>query len=600
MLIFPDAREESRIVGVPLPERRLGRGFRAAYGAFQVAASYCGFSVPPSPFYGEWQHGWHSPEKNFHPEMVVGSNGLSMHKRRTLSYLVARKDQEDFLRSHGYLSVHSVGLPIIYQPPQEVERLPNSLLVMPVHSLEYIKINWNFQQYLSEIEAIRDRFSTVVACVNGSCYRQGYWVKAFQERGIPVVTGADVSDANSYKRLAVLFGRFDFMTTNSDGSHVVYAPLFGIKPSIYGTIPTRRMQDYEKDPLYQNNPEMLAKLVELRSSESIRRHLAHLFAMPWEAQPCQEWANFQAGMQCKKEPKELSQLLGWDRKKLFAVAARELAQKIAHKPIQLARRMQNPGKYAKAVCLDTLKHANPGELVRTEGIGLKLESLNGPRLAWELENGYFGDFYQVQVNPADGPALDLAPCDGASVLALAKNHPFRRIFYLQAGGDEGERLKRNLRSEAERSCSLSPLGSSPMDGLISSADLFASPVWDFIEKEHKKIIANSVVLRISVDGACWEKALDRLHSFSRCRLLFVECKQPENYLGSLLTRLKDLCFSPRLNLIRFGSFRQPVLFSEQDTIFISCMRSGLMLDGSIRELASSFPLESSDTPKRSQ
>ena len=221
MLALPEVKDESRIVGVPLPERRMGYGTEhVQYGAYQVAASYCGFSVPPRAFLGEWQHGWAPPEMNFHPEAVTANDGLSLHRRSTHSYLVAREDQEHYLKQEGYASVHSVGLPIIYQRSQEVERLPGSLLVMPVHSLDYTTHDWNFEQFAREIHTIRNRFSSVVACVSPSCFRRGYWVEAFQERGIPLISGADYFDANSYQRLVRLFGRFDFMTTNGFGSHI--------------------------------------------------------------------------------------------------------------------------------------------------------------------------------------------------------------------------------------------------------------------------------------------------------------------------------------------------------------------------------------------
>ena len=78
--------------------------FNEAYGDSFIAAKYCGFNKTPKPTDGEWQHGWIIPERNIHPEFVIGSDGLSI-TRKNKKYFVARKDQEEYLFKQGFTNV---------------------------------------------------------------------------------------------------------------------------------------------------------------------------------------------------------------------------------------------------------------------------------------------------------------------------------------------------------------------------------------------------------------------------------------------------------------------------------------------------------------
>jgi hypothetical protein len=516
---------------------------------------------------------------NFHPEAVTGNDGLSLHRRSTHSYLVAREDQEHYLKQEGYVSVHSVGLPIIYQRPQEVERLPGSLLVMPTHSLDYTTHDWNFEQYAREIHSIRNRFSSVVACVSPSCFRRGYWVEAFQERGIPLISGADYFDANSYQRLVRLFGRFDFMTTNGFGSHIAYAAFFGAKSSIYGTPPPLRWEDFKDDAFYQNNdPDLLAKTLQLLSPEALRRQFPQLFVLPWEAAACPEWAAFQLGMQCRKEPDELKRLLGWRRVNSPRSVAASLVRTTVRKSIRLAQWIRNPDDYAKTVSLSKLEQANPGETVRTRAPLPDLISRNGPRLAWELEHYYYGLLCRVQINPPDGPAVDLAPGEGVSPLALAKHHPLRKVYYLEVAGEQTEQLHQNLRISSEAGGRIVPLQhSSRLETLASWSNPYEQSNWQALRNEFKSIFSDATLLKIAVETTCWQEAVAVMQDFPRCRLLLLECSdKPQGYLGPLLARLRNLHFIPRLDRLTSQSFQEPGFLARRSVLSLALTRSGLV------------------------
>lgn len=576
MTDLPATEEEFKIIGVSLPPRLIGEGIECLqYGVLHMAASYCGFKLPPGAPYLEWQHGWHPPESNVHPEGVIGSTGISMHQKESKTFLVARNDQKEYLESKGFTSVHCAGLPIIYQKQPVVERLPGSLLVMPVHSLEYTKHAWDFEQYAGEIAAIRDRFTTVVACVNSTCYRRGYWVKAFEDRNIPVITGADFFDANTYPRLATLFSRFTHMTTNGMGSHIAYAALFGARPSIFGTIAPHRWQDFQSDLFHQHNPDLLVRSIEMISASSLRQSYPRLFVNPWEAEDLTDWAAFQVGMQCRRTPAELKQVLGWTvsdnlRNHLKTHFWAPLSD------LRFVRRFRNPDQEALQSCLEQLKKSLPGSVIRTGAPWEGVELSNGQRFAVQLEHYYFSDHSAIWVNPPDAPLVDLSPDEGASLIGLAKHHPYRDICYLAKPGD-GLRLKRNLSALPKNVQRFHPLVCmEDFDADLWQSDVVTPAMVDHLAPSNRDVFANAAVVKLSVDATSWLDVPAILSHFPSSRLLFLECsKSPADYLGHLLSALAGIDFTPCIDHMRVVSYKQPGGHSLTDVMMLPCTRSGI-------------------------
>jgi hypothetical protein len=305
---IPSATWETETVGAPLPERRICEGNH--YGNLDIAARHCGLAAAPYSIPGEWQHGWHPPEHNIHPELVVGSDGLSRFRKRRPIW-VAREDQEIFLRNAGYSRVKAIGLPIVYLAKPPVQRLTGSLLVMPLHSLPSTMHDWDADGYVAQIRAVASRFSAVIACVHPSCFEKGYWVGAFRNAGISVVSGATLGDRNGLARMAALFSRFEYVTSNGVGSHLPYAALFGAKPSIYGSIAIYKPEDLAKDSFYRNCPEVLGALAKITGEEYLRATYPRLLRNPWEGEECVKWAAWQLGVQFRQTPSELQRLFRW-------------------------------------------------------------------------------------------------------------------------------------------------------------------------------------------------------------------------------------------------------------------------------------------------
>jgi FkbM family methyltransferase len=317
----PDMRQSAKISSDGMPSPMLKHNtiqlpdveilgplpYPVIYGATHVAAAYCGFRSPPGSHRGVWKHGWTPKHYQFHPSMLIGhlSDSTSDY------YWVARVDEEIYLRSHGYKNARAIGLPIIYVPAREVARRPGSLLVMPVHSADYTTGNWKFDEYANEIDGIRSGFSEVFVCVHPSCWRNGYWVDAFKQRGFTVIKGAFIEDRNALERMSRLFLTFEYVTTNGLGSHIAYAAYFGAKVSIFGPYAEYTAQDSVNDPFFREKPYLLEPSIRANSEPVMRQHYRELFCHPLDATQRLEWGQSEVGSNNKVKPGEMRYLFGW-------------------------------------------------------------------------------------------------------------------------------------------------------------------------------------------------------------------------------------------------------------------------------------------------
>jgi hypothetical protein len=225
--------------------------------------------------------------------------------------LVTNEAHVSIMRSFGYTKLAAVGLPYLYANFFNFERVSNSLIVMPGHTLEYTDHSWNRQAYVDKISTLKQYFDPIIACIHPSCVAKGYWVDEFQKTGIPWITGADANDRNALLRIQCIFKSFEYMTTNTIGSHLAYAAHSGCKPSIYGDYVSHKSEDFEKDPFYRQHPELVEYVVRNSAEEKIRHQYHHLFKHPTDAIECNDWGAEMVGAKYKKNPEEISKLLGW-------------------------------------------------------------------------------------------------------------------------------------------------------------------------------------------------------------------------------------------------------------------------------------------------
>lgn len=291
------------------------------YGALQVAADYCGLRKVPSRFLGSWQHGTMPPWQQIQPEIVVCD------APKSARCFVARQDEVTFLKAAGYREVRAIGLPIIYTQPSGLLRIPNSLLVMPTHSLASHVLVPSTEQYVCEIASIKNRFGLVAACVSASCIDKGLWISQFAEQSIPVIRGAGFTDANALKRMRALFDSFEYVTTDSYGSHVFYALYFGARVSIWGTATPVFRENVLSDGCWTPYPEAVDKLLSEETERKGEVYLGPLRVDPWIGVQNVDVGKLMLGHDNKLSPGEMRTAFGWTPLNIIVESAREIVRR---------------------------------------------------------------------------------------------------------------------------------------------------------------------------------------------------------------------------------------------------------------------------------
>lgn len=291
------------------------------YGALQVAAEYCELSDVPQNCPGAWQHGAWPPWMLIRPEITVYD------APKSTRCFVARQDEVEFLRRGGYRKAQAIGLPMIYTQSSGLRRIPNSLLVMPTHSLESDTISPSTEQYVREVASIRRRFSVVAAAVSAYCLDRGLWASEFERSGIQALRGAGIRDGNALKRLRALFDTFEYMTTDRYGSHVFYALLFGVKVSIWGTATPLFRENVVGDGGWTAYPEAIDALLSEETERKAERYLGPFRVEPWNGKQDVQLGESILGYDNKLSPEQMRAAFRWTPTAILADKALEASRR---------------------------------------------------------------------------------------------------------------------------------------------------------------------------------------------------------------------------------------------------------------------------------
>jgi hypothetical protein len=276
------------------------------YGAFHVAADYCGLQDIPKIFPGIWQHGCIPPWQQIQPEMVIYC------APRTARCWVARKDEEIYLRQAGYKDVTAIGLPILYTKPSGARRIPNSVLIMPTHCIPGDTRASDNEAYVAEVTRATQEFDFRAACVSGRCIATGLWAPRFEQASIEVIRGSSIDDANSLERMRTLFETFEYVTTDMYGSHVPYALYFGAKVSVWGPWTPSTREYLMRDDLWSRFPDAIDRLVSTATREKAEALLGRFRVKPEEGISDDKFGGWMLGAENKLSPRALRQTFGWD------------------------------------------------------------------------------------------------------------------------------------------------------------------------------------------------------------------------------------------------------------------------------------------------
>lgn len=283
-------------------------GWSDNYGAIEVAAEYCGSPIPMKYPYQwfNWSHGCYGSWRLVHPGLIT----LNLENKK-LKYLVATKKDEIFLKNNGYPNVKAIGLPILYVKDIKIKRIPNSLLIMPSHTVRGDKKvdKEAYESYIDFIKPYLKYFSAVKVCLHSGCIANNMWVNEFTALGIEIIEGADGNDKNALLRQKYLFKQFDFITSNNWGSHIAYALFFGCKVSISGPFTPILKENFLRETAWKNNPETLELLFSDKVKAERNKILKHLYVNPNEGLSDVELGKQLIGFYEKKTPKQLLSIM---------------------------------------------------------------------------------------------------------------------------------------------------------------------------------------------------------------------------------------------------------------------------------------------------
>lgn len=189
------------------------------YGAIRIFNNYIGVYAT---FYKHYtlciQHGFHFPE--FFPIKFFDV---------VKNYLAWSDIEKNYFINKIQSKIYVVGAPFLYaksllseeQILKEKKRLGYNLLVYPSHSLSYINVEFDMDEFIRIIDSEKERFDSVRICLHYADVQKGLH-KRFQEAGYECVCCGRLEDYYFLNRQKSLLEIADCVLSNDLGSHVGY------------------------------------------------------------------------------------------------------------------------------------------------------------------------------------------------------------------------------------------------------------------------------------------------------------------------------------------------------------------------------------------
>ena len=229
---------------------------------------------------------------------------------KDIPIVVAKEEHKVILNSLGRSNVYVDSIPFSYTESTGISRKENSLLSFLPHSSNSHPINQSkISNYLNYLVTIKDSFDEVFICIFTGDHANDWLLDGIKERDLKYVLGANPFDANSLIRMRMLLDYFDFVTTPSIGSHILYAAYSGCKVSICGTFISTRGEDKR---VKNKSQEYFDRLIEVESLDWVKSNFLFLFYdHPKDAIERSSWAKKEISSN-RLSNDELIDILGWN------------------------------------------------------------------------------------------------------------------------------------------------------------------------------------------------------------------------------------------------------------------------------------------------
>lgn len=313
-----------RLPAIEFAERRWGE--IDSYGANWMLARRLGLPRPPETYATiNWDHGVYDVAQVIEqPKLLCGVGHYNFpNEGRDRRILVGNARSERLLRAAGYAHATAVGLPFIYEEQErDIPRVPNSVIAFATHSTPWFsafdsKVNpvdgkskdLNFPR---QIASLREQFDLVAGCVGASDVLLGNWINAYEHNRIPWLAGAWIHDRYALRRMQRIFRSFEYVATNSPGSHLFYALYCGCKVFWFGEAKDASWTQIARiDPLLSQRSDTENERQFRARDEQLRKLYPFMFCAPREAVARPDVGQSVLGEPHRRPPEEIADLLGW-------------------------------------------------------------------------------------------------------------------------------------------------------------------------------------------------------------------------------------------------------------------------------------------------
>jgi hypothetical protein len=289
------------------------------YGAIHQIAKKCNVTNIRPYAAHTWLHGWISGKKIISPRQIIGWGD------KENIHFVHTKEQKKYVYSKGYKYVFDIGAPFLYAEESFDKPVANSVLIVPHHGLKQAKSKHSPIDYIESILQDLKNFELVVACIHADDAADANITEGLKKLKIPYILGARANDMNSLNRMRAIFSTFENIITNTLGSHIPYSAYCGCKVSIYGNYYERSYSEFENDPWYKKNKDILDYEITKSTEKFARENYGFLFTEPRLANTNIKWAQRELGCKSIRSTLLLKHLFGWTNvsKKLYSLLEAE-------------------------------------------------------------------------------------------------------------------------------------------------------------------------------------------------------------------------------------------------------------------------------------
>ena len=195
-----------------------------------------------------WEHGWEFQEfecKN----LTIYRTWLN----RKMYQVVSSKKKKKFLESLGFKNIYIAPYPFyffqsgffkdefvkLYGENTVIKKndykINHSLLVMPnkiQFSTDLKKQQKRINNYIEFVDSLKKDFEKISICVTPEDFKSEIWRNISKKTDLKILRGISPFDGNGYFRLINMFNKYNYITSDCIGSHVLYANLMKKKFSI--------------------------------------------------------------------------------------------------------------------------------------------------------------------------------------------------------------------------------------------------------------------------------------------------------------------------------------------------------------------------------